>query len=97
VQSVAAGARIAEALGDNRAIILRNHGLLTAADSVAEAVGSFVHMERVAEVHMKTKNPQPISAEAARFAQQDLVSYGIGEVAFKALLKRHIKNPGIVN
>lgn len=97
VQSVAAGARIAAALGDKRAIILRNHGLLTAADTVAEAVGSFVHMERVAEVHMKTKNPKPISAEAARFAQQDLVSYGIGRVAFAALLKRHIKNPDIVN
>ncbi|MFT5577696.1 MAG: ribulose-5-phosphate 4-epimerase/fuculose-1-phosphate aldolase [Paraglaciecola psychrophila] len=97
VQSIAAGARIAAALAGNRAIILRNHGLLTAADSVAEAVGSFVHMERVAEVHMKTKNPKPISAEAARFAQQDLVSYGIGRVAFGALLKRHIKNPDIVN
>ena len=60
VQSVAAGRRIAEALGQNRAIILRNHGLLTAGDSVAEAVGSFVHMERIAEVHMKVKNPQPV-------------------------------------
>ena len=29
------------------AIILRNHGLLTVGDSVAEAVGSFIQMERV--------------------------------------------------
>jgi hypothetical protein len=45
---------------------------------------------------MKSKNPRPISASAARFAQQDLVSYGIGRVAFAALLKRHIKNPDTV-
>mgnify|MGYP000158441657 CR=1 FL=1 len=97
VQSVIAGKRIATALGDNRAIILRNHGLLTGGNSVAEAVGSFVHMERVAEVHMKTKNPRPISDDAARFAQQDLVRFGIGRVAFAALLKRHIKDPEVVS
>ena len=33
VQSVDAGKRIADALGRNRAIILRNHGLLTTGDS----------------------------------------------------------------
>jgi ribulose-5-phosphate 4-epimerase/fuculose-1-phosphate aldolase len=63
VQSVDAGKRIADALGRNRAIILRNHGLLTVGDSVAEAVGSFVQMERVAEAHMKARDAVPISAE----------------------------------
>lgn len=97
VQSVEAGQRIAEALGNTRAIILRNHGLLTVGPSVAEAVGSFVHMERVAESHMKVNNPKPISAEAARFAQQDLVKFGSGKVAFASLLTRHIGDPEIVN
>ena len=69
VQSLPAGRRIAEALAQNSAIILRNHGLLTAGDSVAEAVGRFVYMERVAELHMKVHDPKPISAEAARFAR----------------------------
>ena len=68
VQSLEAGARIAKALGNTRAIILRNHGLLTVGDSVAEAVGSFVYMERVAEAHMKVRQVKPISAAAARFA-----------------------------
>jgi ribulose-5-phosphate 4-epimerase/fuculose-1-phosphate aldolase len=49
VQSTDGGERIAKALGQNRAIILRNHGLLTVGDSVAESVGSFVQMERVAD------------------------------------------------
>ncbi len=96
VQSVQAGQRIADALGDKRAIILRNHGLLTVGDRVDEAVGSFVHMERVAEAHMKVRDPKPISREAALFAQQDLVRFGIGRVAFSNLVSRHLPDPGVV-
>ena len=96
VQSVEGGKRIAVALGRNRAIILRNHGLLTAGDRVDEAVGSFVHMERVAEAHMKARDAKPISPEAARYAQRDLVRYGAGRVAFWSLVARHIENPAAV-
>ena len=97
VQSAEAGRRIAAAMGQNRAIILRNHGLLTGGDSVAEAVGRFVYMERVAEVHMKARNPKPISAEAARFAKEDLIKFGVGRSAFTSMLTRHIPDPEIVN
>jgi ribulose-5-phosphate 4-epimerase/fuculose-1-phosphate aldolase len=96
VQSVDAGKRIADALGQTRAIILRNHGLLTVGDSVAEAVGSFVQMERVAEAHLKARDAVPISAEAARFAKADLVRYGAGRVAFAAMVARHIGDPSVV-
>jgi ribulose-5-phosphate 4-epimerase/fuculose-1-phosphate aldolase len=96
VQSVEAGQRIADALGPNRAIILRNHGLLSVGDSVSEAVGGFVMMERVAESHMKVRNPKPISAEAARFARDDLVKLGIGRSAFATLTRRHIGDPNVV-
>ncbi len=96
VQSVDAGKRIADALGGNRAIILRNHGLLTVGDSVAETVGSFVQMERVAEAHLKARDAVPISAEAARFAKADLVRYGAGRVAFAAMVARHIGDPSVV-
>lgn len=95
VQSVEGGKRIAAALGPNRAIILRNHGLLTVGSRVDEAVGSFVQMERVAEVHMKAREAQPISPEAARFAQKDLSRYGPGRVAFWALVARHIGDPSV--
>ncbi|MBW2315388.1 MAG: class II aldolase/adducin family protein [Deltaproteobacteria bacterium] len=97
VQSTEAGARIAQALGGNRAIILRNHGLLTVAARVDEAVGSFVSMERVAEAHMKARHAKPISAEAARFAQKDLVRFGTGRVGFYALVARHIGDPSVVD
>jgi ribulose-5-phosphate 4-epimerase/fuculose-1-phosphate aldolase len=97
VQSVEAGARIAAALGGNRAIILRNHGLLTVAERVDEAVGSFVQLERVAEAHMKARDAKPISPEAARFAQKDLVRYGAGRVGFWSLITRHIGDPSVVD
>jgi ribulose-5-phosphate 4-epimerase/fuculose-1-phosphate aldolase len=96
VQSVDGGKRIAFALGDKRAIILRNHGLLTVAPRVDECVGSFVHMERVAEVHMKARDAKPISAEAARYAKADLVRFGAGRVAWSALIARHIGDPSVV-
>jgi len=96
VQSVEGGKRIAVALGDTRAIILRNHGLLTVADRVDESVGSFVHMERVAEAHMKAREARPISPEAARYAQADLRRHGAGRVGFWALVARHIGDPAIV-
>ena len=97
VQSLPAGRRIAEALAQNSAIILRNHGLLTAGDAVAEAVGRFVYMERVAELHMKVRDPKPISAEAARFAKADLIGMGIGRQGFSSLVRRHIPDPDVVN
>ncbi len=96
IQSVEAGARIAAALGEKRAVILRNHGLLTVGDSVAEAVGAFVYFERVAEAHMKARDAIPISAEAARFAQADLCQYGIGRYGFRSMVARHIGDPSVV-
>jgi len=96
IQSVEAGARIARALGGHRAIVLRNHGLLTVAERVDEAVGSFVSMERVAEAHMKARDARPISAEAARFAKKDLTRYGAGRVGFAALVARHVPDPDVV-
>jgi ribulose-5-phosphate 4-epimerase/fuculose-1-phosphate aldolase len=93
VQSVEGGKRIAVALGSCRAIILRNHGLLTVGDGVDQAVGRFVHMERVAEVHMKARKAVPISPEAARYAKADLDRIDTGRVAFWSMVARHIGDP----
>jgi ribulose-5-phosphate 4-epimerase/fuculose-1-phosphate aldolase len=46
------GKRIAHALGDNKAAILRNHGLLTVGHSVDEAVWWFVTMERSCQAQL---------------------------------------------
>src|SRR5258707_4007936 len=46
------GRRIASTLGDHKAIILRNHGLLTAGGSVDEAVWWFATMERSCQAQL---------------------------------------------
>jgi ribulose-5-phosphate 4-epimerase/fuculose-1-phosphate aldolase len=52
VLDVEEGKRIAHALGDNKAAILRNHGLLTVGRSVDEAVWWFITMERTCQVQL---------------------------------------------
>jgi len=91
------GYKIAEALGPNRACVLRNHGLLTAGQSVAAAVSTFVTMERVAEVHMKARNPQPISAMAAHTAKADLARHESLVGGFLRLVDRHVGDRTIVD
>jgi ribulose-5-phosphate 4-epimerase/fuculose-1-phosphate aldolase len=46
------GKRIGDALGDNKAVILRNHGLLTVGHSVDAAVWSFITMERSCQAQL---------------------------------------------
>ena len=46
------GAAIAEALGDNKAAILQNHGLLTTGSSVEEAAWWFITMERSCQAQL---------------------------------------------
>ena len=96
IQDVDGGKRIAEKLGPYRSVILRNHGLLTVAPRVDEAVGCFVQMERVAEVQMKARNPKPISNEAALYAKSDLVRININRVGFWHLVDRYLDDPASV-
>ncbi|ALV34042.1 class II aldolase/adducin family protein [Streptomyces sp. NPDC101209] len=49
------GRRVAAALGSRKALVLRNHGLLTVGDSVDAAAWWFVSMERSAQVQLTAK------------------------------------------
>ncbi|MEV5980060.1 class II aldolase/adducin family protein [Streptomyces sp. NPDC052114] len=49
------GRRIATALGDHKAVILRNHGLLTVGDSVDAAAWWFLSMERSCQVQLSAR------------------------------------------
>jgi ribulose-5-phosphate 4-epimerase/fuculose-1-phosphate aldolase len=63
------GKRISEALGDNKAVILRNHGLLTVGHSVDAAVWSFITMERSCQAQLLAEaagTPVLIAADMAR-------------------------------
>jgi ribulose-5-phosphate 4-epimerase/fuculose-1-phosphate aldolase len=55
VTDIDEGKRIAAALGRNKAVILRNHGLLTVGTSVDSAVFWFVSMERSCQVQLAAK------------------------------------------
>ncbi|RST12101.1 class II aldolase/adducin family protein [Streptomyces sp. WAC05374] len=51
----AEGRRVAAALGDRKAVVLRNHGLLTVGDSVDAAAWWFISMERCAGVQLTAR------------------------------------------
>ena len=63
------GKRLAHALGDNKAIVLSNHGLLTVGTtSVDEAAWWFITMERTCQTQLLADaagTPVPIDAEQA--------------------------------
>ena len=84
------GRRIAAALGDNRALILANHGHLTAATSLEAAVWWFITMERSFQAELIARAadiPVEIGRDAAELtATQHTVEYA--EVCFAALRER---------
>jgi ribulose-5-phosphate 4-epimerase/fuculose-1-phosphate aldolase len=59
VNDPAEGRRIAEALGSHKAVILRNHGLLTAGHTVDSAAWWFITMERSAQAQLIAKAAGP--------------------------------------
>lgn len=90
------GTRIAEAMGSNTLCFLRNHGLLTAGGSVAEAVGFFVMADRVAEVHIKAPDAVAISDEAAKSLAQWAEGPGVGWASFQFLVRSEIPDPSAI-
>ena len=93
VRSVGAGERIAQALGANRGVVLRNHGLLTVGATVKEAVAWFVLMERVAQAHLAARHAKPISRDAALYAKADLERPSQAHDAFDHLVRHHLREP----
>lgn len=96
VLGTAGGARIAEALGHRRAVLLRSHGLLTACESVGETIAAFVILERVCEALMKVPDAKGISAEAAKIARDDLYRHRSLQTAFDFLVSRHVGDASVV-
>ena len=96
VLGLAGGERIAEAMADNQAMLLRSHGLLTTGRSVAETIAAFVTLERVTEAHMKVPDAEPISEASAITARDDLLGKRSQEQAFQFLVQRHIGDASIV-
>jgi ribulose-5-phosphate 4-epimerase/fuculose-1-phosphate aldolase len=97
VLDIEEGKRIGAALGEGKAVILRNHGLLTVGGTVDEAIGWFIMMERVAEVHVKAHRPQPIGDEAARTSANVMAQPQMGWHVFNWALRARIPDPRVVD
>jgi ribulose-5-phosphate 4-epimerase/fuculose-1-phosphate aldolase len=88
VLDVEEGKRIAHALGDNKACILRNHGLLTVGETVDEAAWWFITMERSCYVQLLADaagDPMPIDDEHATLTQTQVGSAPAGWLSFQPL------------
>ncbi|NND01557.1 MAG: class II aldolase/adducin family protein [Acidimicrobiia bacterium] len=98
VMSPDGGKRIAAALGEAKGVLLRNHGLLSVGASVDEAVGWFLMMERVSEVHIKAGDrADPISDEAARIANREIGNVSNAWMAFQYALRAKVPDPSVVD
>lgn len=80
------GDRIAEALGDGKAVILQNHGLLTVGGSIESAVWRYIGMENAAQVQLAAEavgTPIPIPHDVAIKTRGQIGSEIAGIYGFK--------------
>ncbi|WP_406294072.1 class II aldolase/adducin family protein [Streptomyces sp. NBC_00624] len=85
------GRRIAAALGPRKAIILRNHGLLTVGDSVDAAAWWFVAMERSCQVQLTARaagKPVLIEHREAVATREQLGSDLVAWINYQPMWKR---------
>ncbi len=82
------GKRIAHALGEHKAAILRNHGLLTVGHSVDEAAWWYITMERSCQAQllaMAAGEPVLIDHEHAELTQRQIGHHFAGWFSFQPL------------
>lgn len=84
----AEGDRIGEALGQNKAVILRNHGLLTVGNTVDAAAWWFITMERTCQAQLLAEaagTPVPIDPANAKLTAGQVGSPVAGYFSFKPI------------
>jgi ribulose-5-phosphate 4-epimerase/fuculose-1-phosphate aldolase len=82
------GRRIAQALGSYKAVILRNHGLLTVGDTVDAATWWFITMERSCQAQLLAKaagRTVPITHENAKLTHGQIGNDLVGWINFQPL------------
>ncbi|BAY16690.1 class II aldolase/adducin family protein [Anabaenopsis circularis NIES-21] len=88
------GQRIAQTLGKHKAIILKNHGLLTVGHTVDEAVWWFITMERSCQAQLLAEaagKPSPIKHEYAEIAHSQVGSHNLGWFSFQPLYEMVVR------
>ena len=88
VYDTSEGDRIATALGNHKAAILQNHGLLTVGRTVDEAAWFFIAMDRSCQSQMMAESagkPIAISHDSALIAQQQVGNPRVGWFQYQPL------------
>ncbi|MBS9382983.1 MAG: class II aldolase/adducin family protein [Dolichospermum sp. BR01] len=88
------GKRIAETLGKNKAVILKNHGLLTVGNTIDEAAWWFITMERSCQAQLLAEaagEPSPIKPEYAKIAHSQVGSHELGWFSFQPLYEMIVR------
>ncbi|MBD2435552.1 class II aldolase/adducin family protein [Nostoc sp. FACHB-110] len=88
------GKRIAESLGDKKAVILRNHGFLTVGQTVDEAAFWYISFERSAQAQLLAEaagKPLPIDHETASFTHGQVGTHTGGWFSFQPLYDRIVR------
>ncbi|MCU0270761.1 MAG: class II aldolase/adducin family protein [Acidimicrobiales bacterium] len=94
VLDVEEGKRIAHALGDHKACILRNHGLLTVGHTVDEAVWWFITMERSCQAQLLAQAAGPLVPIEDRYAEltaEQVGSHHVGWLSFQPLFEQIVR------
>lgn len=94
VLDVEEGKRIGHALGENKAVILRNHGLLTVGATVDAAVWWFITMERTCHAQllaMAAGEPVDIDPDQAEKTAGQVGGPMAGWLSFQPLFERIIR------
>lgn len=98
VGEIEEGQRIGKALGNKKACILQNHGLLTVGGSVEEAVWWFVTMDRSCQAQLLAEatgnKPIHISHEVALLTRSQIGTPFAGMFQFQPLLQKILKEGG---
>ena len=98
-----AGHSVAECVGDNRAILHQNHGLMTTSrHSIDDAAWWFMALERCCQVQLQVESsgsrPVTIPSEAARYSRTHVGSDYIGWLHFQPVYSHIAKTqPEIFN
>lgn len=94
VYQTSEGERIAQALGQRKAVILRNHGLLTVGHTVDEAAWWFITMDRSCQAQLLAESagaPVKIDPANAGMTREQVGSHMAGWFQFQPLYARIVR------
>ncbi|WP_017661949.1 class II aldolase/adducin family protein [Baaleninema simplex] len=94
VLDLSEGQRIGEALGDRKASILRNHGLLTVGHSVDEAAWWFITMDRCCQSQLVAEaagTPVAIDLDTAKLTHSQIGTPFMGWFSFQSLYDKIVR------